>query len=167
VGENGRVLLVLRHAKAVHEAGLRDLDRGLTKRGRRDAAAAGTMMRDAGLIPDRVLCSAALRTRQTWQHVSEALGPAADKAKVSFESRLYDADETALLQAVRRTPDKAGTVLLVGHNPASQELVLDLTGLGDLAFPTSALAVVRLPGSWADTGPGGGELARIWTPRTQ
>jgi len=167
VGDSGRVLLVLRHSKAVHEAGLRDLDRGLTKRGRRDAAAAGTMMRDAGLIPDRVLCSAALRTRQTWQHVSEALGPAADKAKVSFESRLYDADETALLQAVRRTPDKAGTVLLVGHNPASQELVLDLTGLGDLAFPTSALAVVRLPGSWADTGPGGGELARIWTPRTQ
>ena len=167
MGESGRVLLVLRHAKAVHEAGLRDLDRGLTKRSRRDAAAAGTMMRDAGLIPDRVLCSAALRTRQTWQHVSEALGPAADKAKVRFESRLYDADETALLQAVRRTPDKAGTVLLVGHNPASQELVLDLTGLGDLAFPTSALAVVRLPGSWADTGPGGGELARIWTPRTQ
>ena len=167
MGDSGRVLLVLRHSKAVHEAGLRDLDRGLTKRGRRDAAAAGTMMRDAGLIPDRVLCSAALRTRQTWQHVSEALGPAADKAKVSFESRLYDADETALLQAVRRTPDKAGTVLLVGHNPASQELVLDLTGLGDLAFPTSALAVVRLPGSWADTGPGGGELARIWTPRTQ
>ncbi|HKA95028.1 MAG TPA: histidine phosphatase family protein [Streptosporangiaceae bacterium] len=167
MGDSGRVLLVLRHSKAVHEAGLRDLDRGLTKRGRRDAAAAGTMMRDAGLIPDRVLCSAALRTRQTWQHVSEALGPAADKAKVRFESRLYDADETALLQAVRRTPDKAGTVLLVGHNPASQELVLDLTGLGDLAFPTSALAVVRLPGSWADTGPGGGELARIWTPRTQ
>jgi len=167
VGESGRVLLVLRHAKAVHEARLRDLDRGLTKRGRRDAAAAGTMMRDAGLIPDHVLCSAALRTRQTWQHVSEALGPAADRAKVSFESSLYDADEGMLLQAVRRAPDKAGTVLLVGHNPASQELVLDLTGLRDLAFPTSALAVVRLPGSWADTTVGGGELARIWTPRTQ
>lgn len=167
MGESGRVLLVLRHAKAVHEIGLSDLDRGLTKRGRRDAAAAGTMMRDAGLIPDRVLCSAALRTRQTWQYVSEALGPAADKAKASFQSRLYDADETTLLQAVRRAPDKAGTVLLVGHNPASQQLVLDLTGLRDLAFPTSALAVIRLPGSWADTTPGGGELARIWTPRTQ
>jgi phosphohistidine phosphatase len=167
VGESGRVLLVLRHAKAVHEAGLPDPDRGLTKRGRRDAAAAGTMMRDAGLIPDRVLCSAALRTRQTWQYVSEAMGPAAGRAKVSFESRLYDADEATLLQTVRRIPDEAATVLLVGHNPSSQELVLDLTGLGGLAFPTSALAVVRLPGSWAGTGAGGGELAQIWTPRTQ
>jgi phosphohistidine phosphatase len=167
VGGNGRVLLVLRHAKAVHEPGLRDLDRGLTKRGRRDAAAAGTMMCDAGLIPDRVLCSAALRTRETWQQVSEALGPAADKAKVSFESRLYDAGEEALLEAVRGSPGKARTVLLVGHNPASQQLVLDLTGQHDLGFPTSALAVVRLPGEWADTAPGSGELARIWTPRTQ
>jgi phosphohistidine phosphatase len=159
--------LVLRHAKAVHEAGLPDLDRGLTKRGLRDAAAAGGMLRGAGLIPDHVLCSAALRTRQTWQQVSAALGPAAEQAKVSFSSRLYYADEGTLLEAVRRSPEEAGTVLLVGHNPASHQLVLDLTGQRDLAFPTSALAVVRLPRSWAGTMPGGGELARIWTPRTQ
>ena len=57
-----------------------------------------------------------------------------DKAKVSFESRLYDADEGTLLEAVRGSPGKARTVLLVGHNPASQQLVLDLTGQRDLAF---------------------------------
>jgi phosphohistidine phosphatase len=167
VGESGRVLLVLRHAKAVHEAGLRDPDRGLTKRGRRDATAAGGMLREAGLIPDHVLCSAALRTRQTWQQVSDALGRAAEKAKVSFSERLYYADEDILLEAVKGSPQKARTVLLVGHNPAAHQLVLDLTGRRDLAFPTSALAVVRLPGSWADAVPGGGELARIWTPRIQ
>jgi phosphohistidine phosphatase len=113
-----------------------------------------------------VLCSAALRTRQTWQQVSAALGQAADQAKVSYESSLYYADADELLEAVRHGPDKAGTVLLVGHNPAAQELVVDLTGRRDLPFPTSALAVVRLPGRWADAGPDGGELARIWTPRT-
>jgi phosphohistidine phosphatase len=166
VGGHGRVLLVLRHSKAVHEPGLRDEDRGLTKRGLRDATAAGETIREAGLIPDRVLCSPALRTRQTWQQVSIALGKAADKAKVSYEPSLYYAGADDLLEAVRRGPDKAGTVLLVGHNPASQDLVMDLTGQLDLPFPTSALAVVRLPGRWADAGPGGGDLARIWTPRT-
>jgi phosphohistidine phosphatase len=166
VSENGRVLLVLRHAKAVHEAGLRDLDRGLTKRGRRDAAAVGETLREAGMIPDRVLCSTALRTRQTWQQVSAALGPAAEKAEVSFEASLYEVGEGALLDAVRRIPDQAGTALLVGHNPASHQLVLDLTGRRDLPFPTSALAVVRLPGRWAAAAAGGGELDRIWTPRS-
>ena len=166
MGGKGRVLLVLRHAKAVHEPGLRDEDRGLTKRGLRDATAAGETIREAGVVPNRVLCSAALRTRQTWQQVSAALGRAADKVKVSYEPGLYYADADDLLEAVRRGPDRAGTVLLVGHNPAAQELVADLTGQRDLPFPTSALAVVRLPGRWADAGPGAGELARIWTPRT-
>jgi phosphohistidine phosphatase len=166
VGGQGRVLLVLRHSKAVQEPGLRDEDRGLTKRGMHDATAAGETIREAGLVPDRVLCSAALRTRQTWQQVSAALGRAADKVKVSYEPSLYSADADDLLEAVRHGPDQAGTVLLVGHNPASQELVVDLTGQRDLPFPTSALAVVQLPGGWADAAPGGGELVKIWTPRT-
>ena len=166
MGGKGRVLLVLRHSKAVHEPGLRDEDRGLTKRGMRDATAAGETIREAGLIPDQVLCSAALRTRQTWQQVGAALGRAADRVEVSYEPGLYHAGADDLLEAVRHGPDKAGTVLLVGHNPASQELVVDLTGQRDLPFPTSALAVVRLPGRWADAGLGGGELARIWTPPT-
>ncbi len=167
MSENGRVLLVLRHAKAVHEPGLRDLDRGLTKRGRRDATAAGEALREAGLVPDRVLCSAALRTRQTWQQVSAALGPGAERAEVSFKASLYDADERALLDTVRHLPDETGTALLVGHNPASHQLVLDLTGRRDLDFPTSALAVILLPGRWAAAAAGSGELDRIWTPRTR
>jgi len=113
-----------------------------------------------------VLCSAALRTRQTWQQVSAALGPAAEQAEISFEASLYDAGGGALLDAVRRIPDQAGTALLVGHNPASHQLVLDLTGRRDLPFPTSALAVIRLPGRWAAAATGGGELDRIWTPRS-
>ena len=159
------MLLVLRHAKAVHEPGLRDEDRGLTKRGLRDATAAGETIRAAALIPDRVLCSAALTCCQVWRVRSAALGGAADRAKVSYEPSLYYADADDLLEAVRHGPDTASTVLLVGHNPASQQLVVHLTGQRDLPFPTSALAVVRLPGRWADAGPGGGELARIWTPR--
>ena len=75
MGGTGRVLLVLRHSKAVHEPGLRDEDRGLTKRGLRDATAAGGTIRETGLIPDRVLCSAALRTRQTWQQRQRRPGP--------------------------------------------------------------------------------------------
>jgi phosphohistidine phosphatase SixA len=58
-----------------------------------------------------------------------------------------------------------GTVLTVGHNPASQQLVAWLTGRLDLEFPTCALAVIRLGESWAAAAPGGGELTELWTPR--
>lgn len=162
----GHTLVVLRHAKAVHDPGLDDEDRALTKRGVRDAAAAGGWLREADLIPDLVLCSTALRARQTWEQVRAALGPAGEQAAVNFESRLYYTGGTGLLDLVREIPEEAGTVLMVGHNPAFHQLVVDLTGQHEPAFPTAALAVIGLPGAWRDAAPGAGVLGRLWTPHS-
>ena len=84
---------------------------------------------------------------------------------MSFESRLYHPGGAALLDIVRQIPDEAGTVLMVGHNPAFHQLVVDLTGQNEPAFPTAALAVIRLPGDWPDAAPGAGALSQLWTPR--
>lgn len=54
----------------------------------------------------------------------------------------------------------------MGHNPASHELVVELTGRRDIAFPACALAVIRIGVNWADTAPGDGELASFWSPHT-
>ncbi len=163
----GRTLVVLRHAKAVHEPGLADEDRPLTGRGRRDAAAAGTWLREAGLIPDLVLCSPARRTRQTWQRVSAALagpgGPGGQPA-VEYDRRLYPGDASGLLDVITQTAAEVDVLLLVGHNPASHELVYDLAGECD-SFPTAAVAVIGLPGGWAGAAPGAGTLDRFWSPR--
>lgn len=160
----GHILAVLRHSKAEHDPALADRDRALTRRGRRDAAACGAWLRRVGLVPDLVLCSTALRTRQTWEHVSAALGPGADWAQVSFESRLYDTGAATLLDVIRENPDEAGTVLTVGHNPDSHQLVVDLTGQREVAFPTTALAVIRVTGRWRDAVAGSGQLTTLWTP---
>ena len=56
--------------------------------------------------------------------------------------------------------------MTVGHNPASHQLVAELTGRRDIPFPTCALAVIKLTESWASVVPGTGELADLWTPRT-
>jgi phosphohistidine phosphatase len=162
----GRTLLVLRHAKAEGEPGINDVERPLTAGGRRDASAAGRWLLDRGITPDRVLCSTARRTRQTWEQIRAALGEVApgDDA-VSFEQRLYDAGAHDLLDLVNEQPGDARMVLTVGHNPASGQLVAWLTGRSDIAFPACALAIVRLGESWAAAAPGGGELTGLWTPR--
>jgi phosphohistidine phosphatase len=163
----GRTLVVLRHAKAAQEPGLADEDRPLTGRGRRDAAAAGAWLREAGLIPGLVLCSPARRTRETWQHLGAALagpgGPASGPA-VTCDRRLYTGDATGLLGIITQTPAEVGVLLLVGHNPASHQLVYDLSGECE-SFPTAALAVIGLPGGWAGAAPGAGTLTRCWSPR--
>jgi phosphohistidine phosphatase len=157
-------LLVLRHAKAAGEPGVNDLQRPLTAAGRRNAGAAGRWLLAQGIIPDRVLCSPAQRTRQTWARLSAELGTKADHGTVTFDQRVYDAGAQALLYLVAEQPDEAGVVLTVGHNPASHQLAAELTGRRDIRFPPAALAVIKLTGSWADTAPGDGELAALWTP---
>jgi len=162
--ETGRALLVLRHAKAAREPGMDDMRRPLTRRGHRDAAAAGQWLNAAGLTPGHVLCSPARRTRETWDEVSAALGAAGSGMRPDYDRRAYLADETELLQLVRECPDQAGTVLAVGHNPAAHQLVTGLTGRADLHFPTCALAVIKVAGSWAGLASASGELAGFWSP---
>jgi phosphohistidine phosphatase len=163
--DRGRTLLVLRHAKAAGEPGVNDIERPLTAGGSRDASAAGRWLLSRGITPDWVLCSSARRTRQTWEQISDALGGAAPgQDAVSYEQRLYDAGVQDLLDLVNEQPSEARTLLTVGHNPASRQLVALLTGRSGVAFPACALAVVRVGESWAAVAPGGGELADMWTP---
>ena len=162
---SGHTLLVLRHAKAAGEPGVNDAERPLTGGGRRDAGSAGRWLLARGIAPDWVLCSSARRARETWEQVSMALGAAAPgRDAVSFASRVYDAGAQDLLDLVNEQPDDARTLLTVGHNPASGQLVAWLTGRSGIGFPACALAVIRLGGSWAAAAPGGGELADLWTP---
>nr|WP_274917872.1 histidine phosphatase family protein [Streptomyces sp. WZ-12] len=93
--------------------------------------------------------------------------------EVVFEPRVYQASGAALLEVVRAVPQRWRTALLIGHLPGVQDLVVSLTGGGDdeaLArarekFPTSALAVLTLPGEWADLAPGCAELTDFVVPR--
>jgi phosphohistidine phosphatase len=154
-------LIVMRHAKAGELPGGPDFDRPLRPRGRRDSVAAGHWLASRGYQPDLVLCSAAARTRQTWEHLSPELG---GSPAFSAEQRLYHADAEDVAQVIRETPETAETVLYIGHNPAAAGLAALLTET-EPDFPTAAIAVVRLAGDWASLAPGTGDLVASWAPR--
>ncbi|MFD7907670.1 SixA phosphatase family protein [Kitasatospora sp. NPDC059722] len=148
-----RTLIVLRHAKSAWPAGVPDEKRPLGPRGRRDAPEAGRWLRDRGLLPDAVVCSPARRARETWDLAAAEL-PGAPSATV--DPRVYTADADDLVEVLREQPRDATTVLLVGHNPALEDLILDLAGdPGGEAldrvrekYPTSGLAVLEIAGAW-------------------
>lgn len=153
-------LIVLRHAKAVSGLGMADVDRPLNDRGRRDAKAAGKHLRADGLIPEFVLCSTATRTRQTLDGLR--LGK---ESEISFEPRIYHNDVDTLFDLVRGTGDDVQILLLIGHNPAVHQLVMDLIASDIDRFPTSAYAAMNVTPAWADLAPGGGSLTSFWTPK--
>jgi phosphohistidine phosphatase len=178
---SGRKLVLLRHAKSAWPD-LPDHERPLAGRGRRDAPVMGRWLRAAGHVPDRVLCSTARRTRETWQLAQPGLGAS---PPVTFEDRVYEASAVQLLDLARHAPPAAKTLLIIGHAPGIPELALMLAASATPAddgtasgavpqaaadrmrakFPTAAVAVLELTGPWARLGPGAARLAGFVTPR--
>lgn len=161
-------LYLLRHAKSSwDDPTLADHDRPLAARGRRDAKLIAKHLRRAGGDPELVLCSAALRTRETL----ELLRPALAGATVMVEEELYGASSNDLLARVRLVPDPVASVLLIGHNPGLHELALSLATAGDelerleLKFPTAALATLALATTWSRLAPAGATLEAYVVPK--
>ncbi|WP_062646463.1 SixA phosphatase family protein [Streptomyces maremycinicus] len=170
-GTPPRRLVVLRHAKSAWPQGVPDHERPLAPRGLRDAPAAGRALAEAGHVPDLALCSTAVRARRTWELAAAEWDT---PPPVRFDPRLYGADVPELLEVVHETPAEVGTLLLVGHNPGLEELVLDLAGEGRggaldevrLKFPTSAIAVLDAYGpGWRSLTPGTALLTSTTVPR--
>ncbi len=151
-----------------------DKDRPLAKRGLRDAPAAGRWLGEHIGRLDLVVHSDARRTQETWETVEPALRAAGGNAtEVRSSGRVYDADVGTLIEVLRAVPDDVGTVLLVGHNPGVQDLVVELAGprsesgaaLAAAKFPTSGLAVLSVAGPWSGLGPHGASLDDFVVPR--
>jgi phosphohistidine phosphatase len=164
-----KTVYLLRHAKSSwQDSGLTDADRPLAPRGRRAAQAIARHCRLERVEPGLVLCSSAQRTRETLELVVPALPT---DVAVVVDDDLYGAEADDLLERLRRLPDRVSSVMLIGHNPAMQELTLMLAGRGhplDAArakFPTGGLATLAVDTQrWQQLGPGAAELAAFVTP---
>jgi phosphohistidine phosphatase len=161
-----RELLILRHAKSAWDTpAATDYDRPLNGRGKRDAPRMGAWLHAQGLVPDHVVASPARRARQTARRACKALG--LDPEQVDWQTRLYLADLSTLLAVLADCPGDARRVLLVGHNPGLEELLVYLGGHdlppppGGKRLPTATVARLDLPEDWADLAAGSGEL-RAW-----
>ena len=136
-----RELLVMRHAKSSwSDDSLSDVDRPLSKRGKRDAAAMGRRLAQENLLPDLTLVSPAKRARSTFKRLA---GASDYVGEVRLLAELYDSSVERLLRVLTNVPEAINRVLLIGHNPATESLVHLLTGRV-VPLPTSAIAYIML-----------------------
>lgn len=168
-----KTLYLLRHAKSDwSDPALGDFDRPLAARGVKAARRMGRALADHGLAADEVVCSAARRAMETWELLRDAL-PADVQTKVLRS--LYLATPAALLQVLRRRPDDADAVMMIGHNPGLAVLAQRLCGAASKPgalrrltekYPTGALAVIEFDVEhWSEIGDGAGRLTRFLRPK--
>ena len=161
-------LLILRHAKSDWAQNVSDFERPLNSRGERDAPRMGRWLLAQDLQPDAVLCSPATRARQTLEAVcTQAHIPVQD---IQWIDALYLAALENLLHQLHETPAKTRRLLLVGHNPGLEDLLLHLAqppvprkSNGKL-LTTAALARLRLAHGWSDLAPGTAQVLQIQYP---
>lgn len=159
-----KTLLLMRHAKSSwKEKGLEDHERPLNKRGQKDAPRMGKLLRDKELVPQRILCSSALRARLTAEGVAGASG---FEGEIIYQNNFYLAESGVYLEGLMTLPDDMERVLIIGHNPGLEGLLQILSHQVE-SLPTAAIAYVVLPiNKWSELNDDtSGDLVELWRPR--
>jgi phosphohistidine phosphatase len=107
---------------------------------------------------------------QTWEGIRDGLGA---EAVMRIEDSLYTADADGLLTRLNTVPESVESALLIGHNPALEELALRLVGDGEAAalrqmrakYPTGGLATLSFSGEWGRLAWGMAHLDGFVVPR--
>jgi phosphohistidine phosphatase len=147
-------LHLLRHGKSSRDDAVEDHERRLSRRGRDDARAVGETLPAAMGIVDLVLCSSALRTRETAELALAGFAPC---PRILFEDGLYLAGPAALSKRLMQLDESDGAVLVIGHNPGLHELAIALgapdspsyRALASGKFPTTARASFAIERPWS------------------
>src|SRR5215211_10107 len=167
-----RCLLVLRHAQTEEiRPGSRDTERRLTEEGERHAREAGEYLRRMGITVDTVLCSSAVRARQTLDLLSL---DQPDAGRVEIADRFYNAGTDTLIEAIRELPGDCEVALLIGHAPGAPGLVHELidpdgstpeaVAAIESRFPAAGLARLEFDGDWSQLE--SCSLLSVWMPGT-
>ncbi len=168
-----KTLTLFRHAKSGWDSPVsRDFDRPINNRGIKGARMIGHHLRDAGWSFDHVISSPAVRCTETldafWEGYGRILHP-------NWDRRLYLASGPTLLDVIHELPDTTENVLLCGHNPSLEDLVIMLVAdtKGDTLrdaieekFPTAAVAELLIDVThWRDVDDGLAKFNRLVRPR--
>ena len=165
-------LLLLRHAKSDwSENIISDHERPLSDRGVRNAITMANYLKSKNLKPDQIACSTALRTRQT----ADAVLSIWPDVNIEYHKQLYLASAQDALDVLRQQ-DPAQRVLMVGHNPTTEDLLRILINsslpqhksLKDAyaKYPTGGLSHLELtPATWSSLKASSVQLIRFVKPK--
>jgi len=178
-----KTLYLLRHAKSDSEGWSgQDFERPLNERGKQACTAMAAHLREQGIRPGIVLCSTAVRARETLAGIAAALGwPGAEgRPDFVFRDEIYLASQSELVAEVRGLDDNIGCAMLIGHNPGLEVLAIGFAQRGNKGhgggdrdafealerkYPTAALATLTFESDhWRGLEPGKGRLTGFVKP---
>lgn len=157
-----KYLYLIRHGKSSWaDDSIRDHARPLNHRGLKQLAPMSKVVRAAGVLNGPIFCSDATRARQTL----DGLIPEDLRQNTQVDPALYTFNYRTLIDWLRARKDE-GSITLIGHNPALEELADYLLKQAPESFPTAAVMQIALPVKhWHKLARNKGRLEQFLTPR--
>lgn len=125
-----KTIYLARHAKSSWKSdATTDFDRPLSNRGVADAMRMGEELSRLGWKPEKFISSPAIRAKQTCKTLCE-------KMEFPFENVVWNKDIYAayvvtLLHILSVLPESTKSAMILGHNPAMEDLLVHLCGDAD------------------------------------
>ena len=131
-------LILMRHAEAGWHINTDDHERPLSASGIRDAKKIGSWLKEKAYMPDEVISSTSVRTRETLSYLLL-------ECPQIFERSLYLADADQMKSTLKTLLSE--TVILLAHNPGITELAYDLMNHEEkhenfMDFPAASTVVI-------------------------
>ncbi len=153
-----KTIYLARHAKSSWmSTALKDFDRPLNKRGEKDAVKIGDELVRLDWLPEKIIASPAIRAKQTCEAYCEIL--AYPVINVEWNSGIYAAHTITLLHILASLNETIKSVMLIGHNPAMEDLLVHLCGYSEVIeqqqrdgkiFTTANIAKLTADSLWTD-----------------
>ncbi len=159
-----KTLYLFRHGKSDWSTSDEsDHERPLAPRGIKAAARMGAWLAASDAPPELIVCSTALRTRETARLMLEAAGW---DIPMAYAPELYETSGEAYLEVINALPKRVERAMLVGHEPSCSGCAGLLIGGGGVRFATAAMARIDLAdGDWEGVRSGQGELQWLMPAR--
>jgi phosphohistidine phosphatase len=157
-------LILFRHGKSDWNAPYQDdLQRPLNKRGILASKKMGTWITESNHVPELVLCSEAVRCKDT---IKKAMLAGKWDAPVTFLVELYEAEPLVAFEEIKKVDKKNNSIMLVGHEPCCSGLLSLLLGGGNFVFATGSIAVLESSEKkWTDLREGSFQLKYLIGPK--
>jgi phosphohistidine phosphatase len=153
-----KTLLLIRHAKSDWDDPLlKDIDRPLNDRGKRDAPLMAHRLLDKNIPIDALISSPARRARKTAELFAKEYKK--DKKQIIFFEELYLAEPSVFFDVIRRVSDDHTSIAVFSHNPGITEFANMLTPVRIDNIPTCGIFTIKLAiKRWNDFGESGNEF---------
>ena len=160
-----KTVCFIRHAKSSwSDAMLKDIDRPLNKRGKRDAPFMAKLLRGKQVVADAIISSPANRAFTTATHFAQAMD--IKKKDIIVKKGIYEAYADDVIRIVQQTDNAYDTILVFGHNPTFTTLANQFTDEYIANIPTCGITQIAADiESWEEFRAGTGKLVAFYYPK--